>query len=195
MPDVVGGVPTGDVTVRKNKAARRLSKGGESMPELLLEGLEQLTRDSDDPETLLIVARATGKFVGILSHYWDALRRRLQAGGFPAKLFSSECDKLLGMGDVPANFLDNFLEKGRKLSAASEDAASVYQEAQAAREQLDALMKAIRTARERTVASSGVSADPEELLRRIQEADDTGEWVTRPGQASRLRNGPPAAKE
>ena len=29
------------------------------MPELLLEGLEQLTRDSDDPEELLIVARAT----------------------------------------------------------------------------------------------------------------------------------------
>ena len=148
------------------------------MPELLLEGLEKLARDSDDPESLLIVARATGKFIGILSHYWDALRRRLHAGGFPAKLFASECEKLLGMGDVPANFLDNFLEKGRKLPAAPEDAASVYQEAQAAREQLDAQMKAIRTAREWAIASSGVSADPQELMRRIHEADDRGEWVT-----------------
>lgn len=165
------------------------------MPELLLEGLEQLTRDSDDPEELLVVARATGKFIDILSHYWDVLRRRLHAGGFPAKLFPVECDKLLEMGDVPANFLDNFLEKWRKLQAAPEDAAEVCHEVQATRERLDALMKVVRTARDRAVAPNGVSADPEELKRRIREADDKGEWIRRLGTASRLRTGPPAEKE
>ena len=99
------------------------------------------------------------------------------------------------MGDAPASFLDKFLEKWRKLPAAPEDAASVCHEMEAVREQLGALMKAIRTARERAVASNGVSADPEELLRRIQEADHGGGWVTRPAQASRLRKGPPAEKE
>ena len=165
------------------------------MPELLLEGLELLTRDGDDPQGLLLAARAIGKFVEVLSHYWDALQRPLHTGGFPAKLFPLECDKLVTMGEVPARLLDSFREKWRELLPPPEDAASVYQEAQTAREQLDALMKVIRTARERAAAPNSVSADPEELKRRIREVDDKGEWVRLPATASRLRKSPPAERE
>src|SRR5437660_1277964 len=89
---------TGGGPAPTSAPARAFRKGGEEMPELL-EELERLAREGEDPEGLRIAAQATCKHIDILSHYWDALQRRLRAGGLPAKLFLSDCDKLLGRGE------------------------------------------------------------------------------------------------
>jgi hypothetical protein len=170
------------------------------MPELL-EGLEQLTCEranslqrasrelTAEPEGFLLVAREACKFVELLSDFWTVMGLRLRKGGVPAKRLLQASDSLIEMGAYYADYLGRVVEEWPARNLPAEMAGATYAEVQTARKRLNALVEEVRKTRGLAAAPSRISADAEELKRRIKQADEKGEWVrladagSRPGQA------------
>jgi hypothetical protein len=167
------------------------------MPELL-EGLEELARQrgsslerasrelTEEPEGFLIVAREACGFVELLSYFWEVIKRRLRKGGVPAKELLQRCDTLLKMHDPPAEYLSRVIAAWHEKTLPPEMAEETYADVLSARERLDALTEDVRKARAGAAAPPRISADLEEVKRRIKQTDDGGGWVN----LSRQRGSP-----
>jgi hypothetical protein len=176
------------------------------MPELL-EGLEQLARErgnslerasqelAGEPEGFLVVARETCKFIGLLSDFWAVTGVRLRKGGVPAKRLLQVCDMLLGLGEARAKELSLVVNVWPERDLPAEMAGPIYADVQAARERLDALLEDVRKTRAWAAARPRIAADPEELKRRIRQADEKGEWVSLTDAGSQTQQGGPPTKE
>jgi hypothetical protein len=176
------------------------------MPELL-EGLAQLARErghslqrasrelTGEPEGFLIVTREVCKFVGLLSDIWATQRGRLGRGGVPAKRLLQECDLLLDVGQAPAHYLGLAVKVWHERGLPAELADPVLADVEAARGQLSALLDEVRKAREQAAAPPRISADPEGLARRIQQADEGREWVRLADAVSGMWKGGPPQEE
>jgi hypothetical protein len=170
------------------------------MPELL-DGLEQLARERSDslqrasrelagePEGFLIVAREVCKFVDLLADFWEVMELRWRNGGVPAKRLLHQCDRLLGMGEIPAHYLALVLKVWHERSLPAQMAQPTYDYVLSSQQRLNALLEKVRQTHEWATTPPRISADPEKLKQRISQADEKGEWVRIADVVSRLRQG------
>jgi len=147
----------------------------------------EATALAGDTEGFLIFARENCSFVDFLSFVWKVMIHRLGCGGAPAKLFLEECDLLLTLVSVPEQFLSQIARVWHQRALPEELAEPIYAEVQSAQHRLDDLSRDIRNSQQRVAKPPKVSADPEDLKRRINQADERQEWLPLRDVITRMR--------
>ena len=130
-----------------------------------------------DAEGLLLVAKDSCNLVGFLQLIWRIMQERLRKGGTPAKRLRQECDLIISLSEEERQRFTLLEKKLSQGHLTSELAQPIYDEVQAAIGLLESLVHDASNARERAAAIPHVSADPEELKRRIKQADENQEWA------------------
>ena len=161
------------------------------------ERIASLERESSaltgEAEGFLLFAHENCGIVDFLSFLWSVWLYDLRVGGAPAKLFLEECDLILSLARAPEGFLNDISKVWQQRPLPKEFADPIYADVKSARERLGGLVGDVRAARERAAKRSEVSADPEELKRRVQQADERQEWlllgdvITQMGQSTRSK--------
>lgn len=173
------------------------------MPELLA-GLEQLARERSDslqrasrelagePEGFLIVTRELCNFVELLTDFWDVMVARCCNGGVPAKRLIHQCEWLLKVGEVSARHLALVVKVWHERSLPTSSAQTTYDSVRSSQDRLNALMGKVRKTRQWAGTPPRVAAEPEEVKKRIVQADEGREWMRIADVVSRMRQeGPP----
>jgi hypothetical protein len=145
------------------------------------ERVDSLQRESTalpgDTEGFLIFARENCSFVLLLLLIWQVLKERLRVGGIPANVFVQECDLFLNLAGPSESFLTGMVKDWNKRELPEEIAAPLFSEVQMARSLLVSLAQKARHLREEVSKPSRVSVDPEQLKRRVKQADEGQEWL------------------
>jgi hypothetical protein len=148
----------------------------------VLDKLEQLAKEQDsipwtadaqanEPEELLVIAT----FVSFLQRIWGVMQSRFRKGGVPAKRLLQECDLLIQLSTG----------MGQRLALVNK--VSPAEQVQAVSVLLDSLVRDVNKVRERAATPPRTATDPEELKRRVKQADEGGEWVKLSDVVSRMR--------
>jgi len=166
----------------------------------VLDKLEQLAKEQNsiqwtaeaqasEPEQLLFVASRSCGFARLLQIIWSVMQVRFRAGGVPGKRLLQECDLLIQLSTDVGQRLALINKDWPARALPSDVAQSIYNDLQAARRLLDSLVREVNKVREWAATPPQVSADPEELKRRIKQADKDGNWVKLSDVVSRMRQG------
>jgi hypothetical protein len=174
----------------------RLMKGGFEMAEILeriaRERVASVERESSaltgEVEGFLLFAHENCSLVAFLSFLWKIWLHDLRVGGIPTKLFVQECDLLLALTRAPEGFLDAISNVWHQRPLPKELAEPVRSSVESARDQLQKLVRDVRVARERVAKPAQVSADPQELKQRVQQADERQEWLPLRDVISQMRH-------
>jgi hypothetical protein len=163
------------------------------------ERVESLQRESGalagEAEGFLLFAHENCQLVRLLSFVWTVMIYRLQQGGAPAQFLLEECKLLLTLACVPEGFLSHIARVWHQRTLPEELANPIYAEVKSARQRLDALVREIRNAQERVSTIPKVSANPEDLKQRINQADERQEWLPLRDVVTKMRQKIPGKQE
>jgi hypothetical protein len=167
----------------------------------LLDQLGQLAKERADSlhrtskalageaEGFLFFAKYSCDSVRFLAAIWDAVDLRIRRGGVPAKGLIQECDLLLHVGAALRQHLQLIIDVWLERKIPGDAAHPIYHEVRETTRILDSLVQLIRETRARAAASPRISADPEVLKKRIQQADEGGEWLKLTDVVAEIRHG------
>ncbi len=161
------------------------------------ERVETLRREAEsvanEPHRFLFFVCDALGFVRFLCVIWDVMMLRFRQGGAPAKQVLDECDLLVTLIAASERHLGLIQQEWHKKDLAAEFGKPMFAEVETAVTRLDALAKDVSKIRAWAADSPPISADPDELKRRVTQADEGNEWLglREVIQQARRGNGPP----
>jgi hypothetical protein len=140
----------------------------------------------------LVFARENCSFVALLSLMWQMTLLRLRQGGAPAKFVFQECDSLLTLLAAPQHYLALMTRVWQERRLPAEVADAIHADVQNARSHLELLTQQVQAMRTQLAEPRELSADPEELKRRVKRADEERAWVPLKEAVAKMRSGGPS---
>ena len=148
-----------------------------------------------EEQGLALVANDSRNLVRFLSFMWNAVQGRLCNGGAPAKQILQECDLLISLSTQMRHRLAALANELPETEQSVRSAQPANTEIQAVINMLDSLIREVSKVREQAAIHPRLSADPEELKRRVQQGDEKGEWLKLSEVVAGMRQGASLRKE
>jgi hypothetical protein len=161
------------------------------------ERVETLRREAEtvanEPHRFLFFVCDALGFVRFVSVIWDVIMLRFRQGGAPAKQVLEECDLLLTLIAASERHLGLIQQEWHKKDLSAEFGKPMFADVESAATRLDAVARDVRKIRAWAADSPRITADSDELKRRVAQADESNEWVglREVIQQARRGNGPP----